>query len=134
MPEIMKLSGNYGVEVSGWGLDGSFFVEKTDLSFGQGSEKQVSLRHSAPEGAILFVRLLSQEEAGGTLPMAYRVAEIKGLDRDGCCEMTLQQLHPRKKVPLSWELASYALEDDGRKSICEPKENSAQLETEEILQ
>jgi len=134
MPELAKLSGNYWVEVSGWGLDASFFVEKTDLYWGQGGDKKVCLRHSVLEGAILFVRLLSLEEVGSTLPVAYRVEEMKAMGSNGLSEMTLQQLHPRKKVPLSGELASYALDNVRRKSTCEPNENSEQMETEEVLQ
>jgi hypothetical protein len=134
MTEIMKLSGNYRVEISGWGRDAGFFVEKTDLYWGHGGDKKVSLHHNVPEGAILFVRLLSPETVSGALPLAYRVAEVQVMDCNGLCEMSLLQLHPGKKVSLSVEPASYCQEDSGRKGTCEPKENSAQMETEEILQ
>jgi hypothetical protein len=134
MEEATKLSGNYWVEVSGWGLDTSFFVEKTDLYWGPNGDKKVSLRHMVPEGTIVFVRLLSPDAVNGALPVAYRVAEIQAMNCNGLCETILVQLHPRKKAPLTEKLASYAVEDSRSKNTCEPEENSAQMAPEEILQ
>jgi len=133
MEETTKLSGNYRVEVSGWGLDASYFVEKTDLYWGPDGDKKVSLRHAVPEGTIVFVRLLSPDAPSGALPVAYRVAEIQAMDCNGRCETMLLQLHPRKKVPIPKKLASYSVEDSRSKNTCEPEENSARMETEEIL-
>jgi len=134
MEETTKLSGNYWVEVSGWGLDTSFFVEKTDLYWGPNGDKTVSLHHTVPEGTIVFVRLLSPDAVSGALPVAYRVAEIQAMNCNGLCEMILLQLHSREKVPLTEKLASYAVEDSRSENTCEPEENSAQMAPEEILQ
>jgi hypothetical protein len=134
MEETTKLSGKYWVEVSGWGLDASFFVEKTDLYWDPNGDKKMSLHHAVPEGTIIFVRLLSHDAPSDALPVAYRVAEIHAMDCNGLCETILLQLHPREKVPLRQELASYALEDSRSNKRCEPEEDSAQRETEEILQ
>ena len=134
MSETTKLSGNYWVEVSGWDLDSGFFVEKTDLYWGNGAGKQVALRHNVFKGAILFIRLLSHEADSAALPVPYRAAEIGAMNCNGISEISLQQLHPRQKVTQTGKLASYAQEDSRRNKNCEPKENSAQPEIEEVLQ
>ena len=53
--------GDYRIEISGWGLDNSFFAERTDLRWTAEGEKQVQLHRALPEGAIVFVRLLASE-------------------------------------------------------------------------
>ena len=131
MEETMKSSGTYRIEVSGWGVDSSFFVEKTDLFWEQSGDKKVSLHHMVAEGAVIFVRLLFPE-AGYTVPVAYRVASVEPMDRNGLCEVHLTQLHPRTKVPNSDKHASYSTED--ARDVCEPNDSLAQLEPEEILQ
>ena len=132
MGESMNLEDSYRIEVSGWGFDSSFFVEQTNLFWDRSGDKKVLLRHSPAEGAIVFIRLLLQGALGNTLPVAYQVAAVRPMDCTGQSEVRLQQLHPRTKVPQMDELASYAIEDC--QSTCEPKESSAQLEHEEILQ
>ena len=132
MEETRELSGNYRIEASGWGLDSNFFVEKTDLIWERTGVKKLSLRHAVQEGAIIFVRLLMTEAAGGTLPIAYQVTAVRPMNCDVRCEVQLCQLHPRTKVPFQERQASYQPEDST--STCEPSENPAHLEPEEILQ
>src|SRR5487761_2193066 len=100
MEETTKSSGNYRIEVSGWGLDNKFFVETTARFWEQNGGKRVSLHHTVAEGTVVFVRLLSPE-AGNTIAMAYRAAAVQLMDRKGLTEIHLMQLHPRTKVPNS---------------------------------
>ena len=131
MEDTRVLSGNYRIEASGWGLDSNFFVEKTDLMWERAGNKKLSLRHAVQEGAIIFVRLLLPEAAGSTLPVAYQVTAVRPMNCDGRCEVRLSQLHPRTKVPFRARHASYEPEDST--NTCEPSENPAHLEQEEIL-
>lgn len=132
MSNAMKYPGSFRVEVSGWGLDDSFFVEKTDLVWSQSGEKKVLLHHALPDGAIIFVRLQDVESAGSPCPVIYQVSAAGAMDCNGMCQMRLKQLNPRLKAPQACEVASNLQEDS--QSACEPRESSAQLEPEEILQ
>ncbi len=124
--------GDYRVEISGWGLDNSFFAERTDLRWTSEGEKQVQLHRALPEGAIVFVRLLSSEPSSGSVPVAYRVLSVVPMDRNGRCEMRLAQLHPRSRESLGKKRASNGLED--RKRVCDVQEFELELQHEEILQ
>jgi hypothetical protein len=132
MDESMQLGGNYRIEISGWGLDKDFFVEQTDLFWDRTGNKKVFLRHAPSEGGMVFIRLLSADWANNPIPVAYQVADVQPMDCSGRSEIRLTQMRPRTKVPQMGEIASYPVEDCGR--TCEPKESSAQLEHEEILQ
>ncbi len=48
----------YELEVSGWDSAESFFVEKCDLEWNEDSGKQVALKRTLNDSAILLVRLL----------------------------------------------------------------------------
>ena len=65
--------GDYRIEISGWGLDNSYFVERTDLLWTTDGEKQIQLRRTLREEAIVFIRLLADEPSSGSLPVAYQV-------------------------------------------------------------
>jgi hypothetical protein len=132
MADIFNSPGNYRIEVSGWGLDGSFFAEKTDLHWLPSGVKQVLLQSALPEGAMIFVRVLGSESMKGSVPVPYRVNGIQPMDCNGRCEMQLRRLHPRPQAPNTGGSASYIPEDSY--SACEPRESSIQLEPEEILQ
>ena len=54
MVDTANLSGNYRIEVSGWGLNDAFFVEKTELQWTEGADKKLLLRHAVSEGAVIF--------------------------------------------------------------------------------
>ncbi len=132
MNDAMNHPGNYRIEVSGWDLDNTFFVEKTELLWSEGGGKRVHLRRALPQGTIIFIRLLALESASGSLPVAYGIESAKPMDSNGQCEMRLVQLRPRIKAPLGGIAASYETEDSVR--TCEPRESSMQPEPEEILQ
>lgn len=96
---------NYRIEVSGWGLDDCFFVERTDLLWTAGNDKKVLLRHALPDGAMIFVRLLGDGLPGGSVPRAYRIENLQPMNRIGLCEMRLLPLHPQEKTPAGDEIA-----------------------------
>jgi hypothetical protein len=124
--------GDYRVEISGWGLDNSFFAERTNLRWTAEGEKQVQLHRALAEGAIVFVRLLSFEPSSGSVPVAYQVHSVVAMDRNGHCQMRLAQLHPRSKESLTKKSASNGSED--RKRACDVQEFELELQHEEILQ
>ena len=124
--------GDYRIEISGWGLDNSFFVERTDLLWTTDGEKRVQLRRTLQEEAVVFVRLLSDEPSSGSLPVAYQVEGVKPMDRNGRCQMRLAQLNPRSKESLAMKSASKDLE--GSRRVCNVQEFELELQHEEILQ
>jgi hypothetical protein len=124
--------GDFRIEISGWGLDNSFFVEKTDLIWAADGEKQVQLHRALPEGAIVFIRLLASEPSRGSVPVAYRIQDVVPMDCNGRCQMRLGQLHPQSKESLAGRNASNSLEDSRR--VCDVQDFEAELEHEEILQ
>ncbi len=125
-------SGDYRIEISGWGLDNSFFAERTDLLWTADGEKEVQLHRALPEGAVVFVRLLASEPLTGTVPVAYQVREVVPMDCNGRCQMRLAQMRPRSRESLSGKNASKAVEDWNRE--CNKNEAEVGLQLEEILQ
>jgi hypothetical protein len=123
---------DYRIEISGWGLDNCFFVERTELLWTTDGEKQVQLHRALSEGAMVFLRLLASEPSNGSLPVAYQVLSAMPMDCDGLCRMRLAQLHPRSKESLGRKNASNALEDSQR--VCNVHEFEVELQHEEILQ
>ena len=132
MADAYNFPDSYRIEVSGWGLDDIFFVEKTDLLWSPSGGKHLLLHRALPEGAMIFVRLLVTESMKTSVPVAYQVEAVQPMDRNGQCEMRLLQLHPRLKAPHTGEVASYRAEDSASKR--ESRESSTQPEPEEILQ
>ena len=124
--------GSYRIEISGWGLDTNYFVERTYMLWASGDEKKVQLHRTLAEGAIVFVRLLVVESPNCSLPIAYRIEEVMPMDCDGHCLMTLTQLHPRSKESLSEKNASKEQEDSLRE--CDVPEERTDLQREEVLQ
>ena len=123
--------GNYRIEVSGWGLNDVFFVEKTDLLWSEGGEKRLLLHHALYEGAVIFVRLMAPETSGGLVPVAYQVENVKPMNSTGLCEMRLLQVHPRSKAHTRTHFASLSAEYSSKTE--EPMESSIELELEEVL-
>jgi hypothetical protein len=124
--------GDYRIEISGWGLDNSFFADRTDLLWTADGKKQVQLHRALAEGAIVFVRLLASEPSSGSVPVAYQVRGVVPMDRNGLCQMRLGQLHPRSKESLAREIASNQSEDPRR--VCDVQVFEVELQQEEILQ
>jgi hypothetical protein len=131
MGDKVSFSGNYRIEISGWGLNNRFFVEKTDLPWVEGEEKKLRLHYALPDGAIIFVRLIAPENSYGSVPVAYQVQNVQPMNSEGLCEMRLMQLRPRSKAHARNEVASRSAESSS--NSYEPKENSVQPENEEVL-
>lgn len=132
MGNSFKSPGDYRIEISGWGLDNSFFAERTDLLWAGDGDKQVQLHRALAEGAIVFIRLLASEPSSGSVPVAHRIQSVEPMDRSGRCQMRLAQLHPRSKESLTKKNASNKLEDSQRE--CEMQESEAEFQHEEMLQ
>jgi hypothetical protein len=123
---------DYRIEISGWGLDNSFFAERTDLLWMLGGEKKVQLHRGMAEGSIVFIRLLSFESSSGSVPVAYQVRGVGPMDCNGLCRMNLTQLHPRSKESPVANIASKGLED--LPGVCDAHEVELLLQREEVLQ
>jgi hypothetical protein len=123
---------DFRIEISGWGLDNSFFVERTDLLWTSNGEKHVQLHRALPDGAVVFIRLLASEPSSGSVPVAYRVQGVVPMDCNGRCQMRLEQLRPKSKESPAWKNASNVSEDSER--ACDVREFGSELQREEILQ
>ena len=132
MSNAITLPGSYGIEVSGWGLDSNFFVEKTELVWSQDGEKTIRLHRTLGEGAIIFVHLLIPVPTGNTAPVPYKVKGVQPMDRNGQCEIRLTQIHPRSKESIARKAASY--KQRSLSKMQEPSQGLAHLEAEEIIQ
>jgi len=131
MGNSFSSSGNYRIEISGWGLDNSFFAERTDLLWTAVGEKQVLLHRALPEGAIVFVRLLTSEPSTRTVPVAFQVHDVVAMDCSGRCQMRLVQMLPRVKESSAAKNASKVVED--MQGSCDTRDAEMDLQLEEIL-
>ena len=131
MSDTGDLSGNYRIEVSGWGLNDAFFVEKTDLHWTECGERKLMLHHALPEGAVIFARLMAPETSYGSVPVAYQVEGVQPMNSNGLCEMRLRRLHPRSKAHTWDRIASLSEEYSSNKY--ERKQSSIEPELEEVL-
>jgi hypothetical protein len=131
MADEATSQGNYRIEVSGWGLNDVFFVEKTDLLWSSGGEKRLSLHYALSEGAVIFVRLMAPETSDGSVPVAYHVENVQPVNSIGMCEMRLLQVHPRSRGNTRSNVASLSAEFSSKSE--EAMESSTQLELEEVL-
>ena len=132
MNDAMNHPDNYQIEVSGWALDNTFFVERTELLWSEGGGKHMRLHRTLPPGTIVFIRLLAHDSAINSLPVAYGIESAKPMDSNGLCEMHLVQLRPRTKAPIEGVSASDVVEDS--RSSCEQGQSSKYQEPEVILQ
>jgi hypothetical protein len=132
--------GDYHIEISGWGVDNSFFVERSNLQWTAEGEKRVHLHRAIPEGAMVFVRLLTRElcnqpcneSSNRSVPVAYRVQRVLPIDSQGGSWMSLVQLHPRCRESLVGKGASNISEDS--RDQCEAINFEVGLQCEEIFQ
>ena len=86
----------YLVEISGWDTAHNFFVEKCDLVWSEDAGKQVLLKRTLRDNAILFVRLLQACEADRSHPVVFE-AEHLGETHGGLQQFRLNQVVPRVK-------------------------------------
>ena len=132
MGNSFDTSGDNRIEISGWGLDNSFFAERTDSLWTPDGEKYVQLHCALPEGAMVFIRLLASESSREFVPVAYQVQGVGPMDGNGRYRMKLKQFHPRSKESLLGKSASNQSEDSGR--VSDTREAGMELQHEEILQ
>jgi hypothetical protein len=132
MGNSFNSSGDYRIEISGWGLDNTFFAERAELVWKAGEEKQVQLRRGLAEGAIVFVRLLSSEPSWDKVPVAYQIRGVLPMDCNGRCQMSLVRLHARAKESPAGQIASKGVEDS--EGMCNTNKVEANEAVEEILQ
>ena len=128
MGDAATLAGNYRIEVSGWGLNDAFFVEKTDLHWTERGERKLMLHHALPEGAVIFARLIAPETSYGSVPVAYQVEGVQPMNSNGLCEM---RLHPRSKAHTWDRIASLSAEYSSNRH--EKRRSSIEPEVEEVL-
>ncbi len=86
---------NYRVEVSGWDVTESFFVEKTALKWGGQSGKEICVHSPLRQGSVIFVRLLQPLAPQYNFPIAYRAVSVGTRDARGLIRVGLEQLRPR---------------------------------------
>jgi hypothetical protein len=131
MADTATLSANYRIEVSGWGLNDAFFVEKTDLLWTEGGEKKLLLHRTLRDRAIIFVRLIAPETSYGSVPVAYLIENVKPMSSAGLCEMRLLQLRPRSKAHTASRVAT--LSPKYSSNVVERREDLTLAEHEEAL-
>jgi hypothetical protein len=125
--------GEYRIEISGWCADNSFFVERANLVWRAGGEKQVHLLRTLPEGAMIFVRSISSDPSNLSVPVAYRVKTVMPRDSQGRYPMDVVQMHPRAMESKESLTQGNASNRHERKRQCETNDSGMTLEQEEIL-
>ena len=88
----------YTVEVSGWDDNKAFFVEKSELEWGEAS-KQVTLNRGLNEGAVIFLRLLQTVSNDRSRPVAYE-AELVTRNGEGQQQFRLRPVSLRGRTQL----------------------------------
>lgn len=71
----------YRVEVSGWDNNKAFFVENSELEWSEESGKQVTLRRTLSDGAVVFLRLLQPMSTDRPNPVAYEAELVSSTER-----------------------------------------------------
>ena len=94
LSQEMATINSYRVEVSGWDSSNAFFVEKTTLDWSGADHKEINLRSTLEEDAVVFVRLLQQVGKVDSVPIAYRASAVK-TGENGRTIVQLARLHPR---------------------------------------
>jgi hypothetical protein len=128
--------GDYRIEISGWGADNSFFVERATLVGMAGGEKEVRLLHRLPEGAMVFARSISSDPSNLSVPVAFRAKTVVPMESQEGYEVALVQMHPRAQAPKGTKESStrqIASNRQEAKRSCETNESGMELEHEEIL-
>ncbi len=85
----------YPIEISGWNVDGEFFVERTELRWNEKGEKRVSIREAVRDGSVVFARLMLQKSDSAAVPIAYQAELVPDQRSRGALEMKLVPCQPR---------------------------------------
>jgi hypothetical protein len=94
LPSVLPTNSTYRVEVSGWDVTHSFFVEASELEWSEEIGKQVVLSHAVQDGAILFVRLLQATASEQSWPVPYE-AQYLARTPEGYHQFRLKQIQSR---------------------------------------
>jgi hypothetical protein len=86
---------HYPVEISGWDAQGTFFVDKAILEWGESGAGTMRLRRRMSPGTLVFLRLLTPVRLGKDCPSPHNVEVIEGPDYAGWCKLRLVQSQPR---------------------------------------
>ena len=86
---------DYRVEVSGWDVAESFFVEKATLELNLEGARIVHLRHPLRPGSMVFLRLIDTRVSFPAFPVAYQVLDVAATLTEGVCRITLRRLGHR---------------------------------------
>lgn len=105
MTHSSDLTGGYRVEVSGWDAKERFFVEKTLLGWGGEVKKEIALRNSLREGAVIFVRSLQAVATSDNFPIPYQAVTVGERDSGGRVRVDLERLRPRAAFKDTIDLA-----------------------------
>jgi hypothetical protein len=87
----------YPVEISGWDGKEVFFVEHCELEWNEDSGKQIALKRTLNDHAVLLVRLLQTDDSDlshPSQPVAYG-AERVGKTKSGLHQFRLIMMVPR---------------------------------------
>ncbi len=87
---------DYRVEVSGWDVAESFFVEKATLELSLEGARIIHLRHPLRTGSMVFLRLIDSRVGFPAFPVAYQVLEVSGAESEGTSRVTLRRLGHRR--------------------------------------
>jgi hypothetical protein len=87
---------DYRVEVSGWDVAESFFVEKASLELSLDGARVIHLRHPLRTGSMVFLRLIDSRIGFPALPVAYQVLEVSTADNEQVPRITLRRLGHRR--------------------------------------
>ncbi len=87
---------DYRVEVSGWDVRESFFVEKTILELNPPRERAVYLHHPVRAGLLVFLRLTDTRVRYPTFPVAYRIVEVTSAEGAELSRVILRKLRRRQ--------------------------------------
>ena len=93
LTEQRPINNSYPVEASGWDISNTFFVEKSELEWKEGSGKHLTLSRSLSPGSMIFLRLLQPSSPERPLSVAYRVQHI-GVTPEGQQRFRLKQVQP----------------------------------------
>ncbi len=89
----------YPIEISGWNVDGEFFVERAELRWNDIGEKRVLLRETVRDGSVVFARLMSPKSDSAAVPIAYQAELVADQRSRGAIEMKLVPCQPRVSEP-----------------------------------
>ncbi|MDE3136574.1 MAG: hypothetical protein KGL59_08365 [Acidobacteriota bacterium] len=87
---------DYRVEVSGWDVAESFFVEKATLELSVEGARVIHLRHPLRTGSMVFLRLIDSRVGFPALPVAYQVLEVSAAEKEEMSRVTLRRLGHRR--------------------------------------